>query len=116
TLYLSDEGDADWKYHFAHERPTVLLRDGDHFKVGNIRFDVVHTPGHPPEHLTFLVTDGAAADRPIGALTGDFVFVADIGRPDLLEKAAGIAGTMEAGARRLFESLEKFKQQPDWLQ
>lgn len=116
TMYLSDEGDEHWKYAFAHERPTVLLKDGDHFKIGNIRFDVLHTPGHTPEHLTFLVTDGAAADRPIGALTGDFVFVGDIGRPDLLEKAAGVTGTMEPGARRLFRSLQLFKAHPDWLQ
>ncbi len=116
TMYLSDEGDENWKYQFAHERPTVLLKDGDHFEVGNIRFDVIATPGHTPEHITFLVTDGAAADRPIGALTGDFVFVGDIGRPDLLEKAAGVSGTMEPGARRLFKSLQKFKAQPDWLQ
>jgi hydroxyacylglutathione hydrolase len=116
VMYLSDEGDENWKYQFAHERPTVLLNDGDHFTVGNIRFDVMATPGHTPEHITFLVTDGAAADRAIGALTGDFVFVGDIGRPDLLEKAAGVEGTMEPGARRLFRSLQKFKEQPDWLQ
>ena len=116
TMYLSDEGDENWKYAYAHERPTVLLKDGDHFHVGKIRFDVLHTPGHTPEHITFLVTDGAAADRPIGALTGDFVFVGDIGRPDLLEKAAGVAGTAESGARRLFRSLQRFKKQADWLQ
>jgi len=116
TVYLSDEGDENWKYAFVDEFPTVLLRDGDHFDIGNIRFDVIATPGHTPEHITFLVTDRAAADRPIGALTGDFVFVGDIGRPDLLEKAAGVEGTMEPGARRLFHSLQRFKEQPDWLQ
>jgi hydroxyacylglutathione hydrolase len=116
ALYLSDEGDADWKYAFAAESGAVLVRDGDHFQVGNIRIDVVHTPGHTPEHLSFLVTDGAAADRPIAALTGDFVFVGDVGRPDLLEKAAGVAGTMEAGARVLFRSLQRFKEHPDYLQ
>lgn len=116
TMYLSDEGDESWKYAYAGEGPAVLLRDGDHFRVGNIRIDVLHTPGHTPEHLTFLVTDGATADRPIAALTGDFVFVGDVGRPDLLERAAGIAGTMEAGARRLFRSLQAFKAHPDWLQ
>lgn len=116
TVYLSDEGDENWKYQFVNEFPTVLLKDGDHFEIGNIRIDVVATPGHTPEHITFLVTDGAAADRPIGALTGDFIFVGDIGRPDLLEKAAGVTGTMEPGARRLFHSLQRFKEYPDWLQ
>ena len=116
TMYVSDEGDENWKYAFAGDRNCVLLHDGDQIRVGNIRLDVLHTPGHTPEHITFLVTDGAAADEPIGAITGDFVFVGDVGRPDLLEKAAGVAGTMDAAARALFASLQKFKAQPDWLQ
>ncbi len=116
TMYLSDEGDENWKYAYAGERPTVLLKDVDTFTVGNIRIQALHTPGHTPEHLTFLVTDGAAADQPIAAITGDFVFVGDIGRPDLLEMAAGVEGTAEPGARRLFHSLQAFKSQPDWLQ
>jgi len=52
----------------------------------------------------------------MGALTGDFVFVGDVGRPDLLERAAGMEGTMEAGARQLFQSLQAFKRLPDYLQ
>jgi len=114
TLYLSDEGDADWKYAFASE--GRLIRDGDHVQIGNIRVDVRHTPGHTPEHLSFLITDGAAADRPIAAVTGDFVFVGDVGRPDLLERAANIKGTMEVGARTLWASLQKFAANEDWLQ
>ena len=113
SLCLSDEGDADWKYQFAHDRK---LKDGDRLSVGNITLDVVHTPGHTPEHITFLVTDGAAADRPIAAITGDFIFVGDVGRPDLLERAANIKGTMEAGARILWKSLQTFAAHEDWLQ
>ncbi len=115
-LYLSDEGDADWKYLFAREAGAVLLKHGDTFDVGNVRIEAVHTPGHTPEHLSFLVTDRASADRPIAMLTGDFVFVGDVGRPDLLERAAGFEGTMVAGARTLFRSLQEFKRQPDYLQ
>ena len=77
---------------------------------------MLHTPGHTPEHLTFLVTDGAAADKPIAAVTGDFIFVGDVGRPDLLERAAKIAGTMEQSAKTLWKSLQEFKTHPDWLQ
>jgi hydroxyacylglutathione hydrolase len=44
-------------------------------------------PGHTPEHLTFVVTDGAVADAPIAAATADFIFVGDVGRPDLLERS-----------------------------
>lgn len=114
TLYLSDEGDADWKYAFINEgRP---LHHGDRLQLGNIRVDVLHTPGHTPEHLSFLITDGAAADRPIAAVTGDFVFVGDVGRPDLLERAANIKGTMEVGARTLWKSLQAFANHEDWLQ
>lgn len=114
TLYLSDEGDASWKYAFADE--GRLVRHGDRITVGRILVDVVATPGHTPEHITFLITDGAAADKPIAAAAGDFIFVGDVGRPDLLERAANIKGTMEVGARTLWRSLETFKAHEDWLQ
>ena len=115
-LILSDEGDANWKYAFAEEAGARLVKDGDHFMVGNIKIEVMHTPGHTPEHISFVVTDTPAASGPWGILTGDFVFVGDVGRPDLLEKAAGHAGTMEAGARTLFKSLQRFRALPEHLQ
>ena len=115
-LLLSDEGDASWKYGFAKDVGATLLHDGDTFMVGNLKLEVLHTPGHTPEHVTFLVTDTPATDKPMGAITGDFVFVGDVGRPDLLEKAAKISGTMEGSARALFRSLQKFKQLPDYIQ
>lgn len=116
-LLLSGAGSDDWQYAFAESDGAVLLNDGDTFDVGNIRIEAMHTPGHTPEHLSFIVTDTAAADEPIGAVTGDFLFVGDVGRPDLLEKAAGVAGSMDAGARTLFASLQRFRQRfPDWLQ
>lgn len=115
-LYLSDEGGADWRYSYAQDAGATLVKDGATFFVGNIRLDVVHTPGHTPEHISFLVTDTAAADAPIAIVTGDFVFVGDVGRPDLLERAAHIRGTMEQSARTLFHSLQRFKAYPDWLQ
>ena len=113
SLCLSDEGDKDWKYQFKHSRK---LKQGDRLTIGNVTLDVVHTPGHTPEHIIFLVTDGAAADKPIAAVTGDFVFVGDVGRPDLLERAANVKGTMEAGAKALWKSLQAFKSHDDWLQ
>ncbi len=115
-LYLSGEGGADWQYAFAAADGATVLHHGDRITVGNIRIDVLHTPGHTPEHLTFLVTDGAVANEPIAAVTGDFIFVGDVGRPDLLERAANIKGTMEAGAKVLFKSLRTFAERPDWLQ
>ena len=110
-LLLSDEGGADWHYRFAHHG----LHGGDSFMVGNVRIDVLHTPGHTPEHLTFLITDTPAGDVPTMALTGDFVFVGAVGRPDLLEKAARVSGTQEAGARELYHSLLRLQEQPDHL-
>lgn len=116
TLYLSAEGGSDWQYAFAAADGAQLLRHGDVLKVGNIRIDVLHTPGHTPEHLSFLVTDTAGANEPMGIATGDFVFVGDVGRPDLLERAAKVANTMEMGARTLFHSLERFRTLPDYIQ
>jgi hydroxyacylglutathione hydrolase len=115
-LLLSADGGPDWQYAFAARVEARLLRDGEAFMIGNLRVHAMHTPGHTPEHMTFLLTDTPATDRPIGAFTGDFVFVGDVGRPDLLEKAAGVMGTMEAGAGDLFRSLQRFKTLPDYLQ
>jgi hydroxyacylglutathione hydrolase len=108
-LLLSNEGGEDWRYDFAGAEDATLLKDGDTFEVGSIVFKAVHTPGHTPEHLSFIVTDRSATDVPLGALTGDFVFVGDVGRPDLLERAAKQVGTMEAGAKSLYASLSKFR-------
>lgn len=111
-ILLSDEGGKDWSYEFAH----TGLKDGNIFKVGNLKFEVIHSPGHTPEHISFLLTDTAASDNPIMIFTGDFVFVGDIGRPDLLEKAAGITGTQEIGAHQMFNSLKRFNELPDYVQ
>jgi len=115
-LYLSSAGGPNWQYRFAGETGAVMLEEGSRFRVGAIEVTVLHTPGHTPEHLTFLVADTERATMPMGALTGDFIFVGDVGRPDLLERAAKEAGTMEASARQLFASLRRFRELPDYLQ
>jgi hydroxyacylglutathione hydrolase len=117
TLYLSDEGGANWRYEYAFGYKHCFLRNGDVFAIGNINFEVMHTPGHTPEHISLLVTDGGASTKgPIGVFTGDFVFVGDVGRPDLLEKAAGVHGSSEKMARMMYRSLQQFKNLPDYLQ
>ena len=116
-LYLSDEGPADWKYGFAGQHNSQLLKDGDLFHVGKIKIEVMHTPGHTPESISFLLTDeGGGATVPMGIFTGDFVFVGSIGRPDLLETAAGVVGSAEIGARQLYHSTLRFRELPDHLQ
>ncbi|MEQ9070526.1 MAG: MBL fold metallo-hydrolase [Gimesia chilikensis] len=65
-LYVSDAGPAEWKYEFADQYEAQLLKEGDTFQVGNIRFDVLHTPGHTPESISFLLTDeGGGANEPM---------------------------------------------------
>ena len=118
-IYLSDEGGPDWTYRWPGKRPrTHLLKGGDSFNVGKIRIDAIHTPGHTPEHMSFLVTDiGGGADLPAALISGDFLFVGDVGRPDLLESAAGIKNVMEASAEVLQHSLQdRLANYADYLQ
>lgn len=111
-LYLSDEGGSGWEYEFKH----IGLKDGQKLSLGNLTFDVLHTPGHTPESISFLLTDNPASEKPVMVFTGDFVFVGDIGRPDLLEKAAGVAGTADVGAKQMYQSVQKFASLPDYVQ
>ncbi len=112
VMYLSAEGGEGWLYEFPHNG----LKHGDVVKLGNLSFEVIHTPGHTPESISFLLTDHPASDQPVMLFTGDFVFVGDVGRPDLLEKAAGFSGTAELGAIQMHDSLERFKTLEDHIQ
>ena len=113
TAYVSGEGGEEWQYGFEAER----LLDGDTIALGNITITARHTPGHTPEHLSYLVTDGAVTDEPGYYLTGDFVFSGDLGRPDLLDEAVGMEDTRFAGAKQLFASLKNaFLTVPDHVQ
>ncbi len=122
-VYISDEGDADWKYQWLNRKSGggsyshQLLKHGDSFRIGGIELKAVHTPGHTPEHIAFLVTDlGGGASEPMAMITGDFIFVGDLGRPDLLESAAGQVGAREPSAQRLYETVKSLDDLPDFLQ
>lgn len=120
-VYVSAEGGPDWQSRWVGPYKHTLLRNGTRFKVGNIHFTAVHTPGHTPEHMTYLVHDAGGVNAgelppPMGAITGDFMFVGALGRPDLLETAAGVQGTAEPGAHDLWRSVRAFMKQPDYLQ
>ncbi|WP_066301582.1 MBL fold metallo-hydrolase [Arthrobacter luteolus] len=112
-IYVSGEGGTDWQYGFDGER----LFDGDAIRIGNLTIKALHTPGHTPEHLSYLVTDGAFTDQAGYLLSGDFVFAGDLGRPDLLDEAAGGVDTRFEGAKQMFASLrDKFLTLPDYVQ
>jgi len=110
--YVSGEGGEDWQYGFDANR----LNHGDTITLGNITIEARHTPGHTPEHLIFLVTDGAFSTDPGYMISGDFVFAGDLGRPDLLDEAAGGVDTRFEGAKQLFSSLKhQFLTLPDHI-
>ena len=115
-LLLSDHGGDDWSYASDAFGGARFVHGGESIAIGAVRIDVLHTPGHTPEHICFVVTDTAVGDRPIGMVSGDFLFVGDVGRPDLLERAAKVANSMETAARQLYASLKKLSKFPDYLQ
>src|SRR5699024_8180106 len=113
TVYVSGEGGEDWQDGFD---ATGLL-DGDTVTIGIVTGQARRTPGHTSEHLILLVTDGAFSQEPCYVLSGDFVFAGDLGRPDLLDEAAGGVDTRYEGARQLFSSLrDTFLTLPDHVQ
>lgn len=85
TLYCSRHGGPEWTPPYADRR----VQEGDTIQLGKIRLGFVHTPGHTPEHVSISLTDTArSAEVPWVLFTGDFLFVGDVGRPDLLGEAA----------------------------
>ena len=115
-MYVSDEGGPEWMYSDLFD-DAVRMKHGMQIALGNITLEAVHTPGHTPEHISFLVTDGAQSGEPGFMLTGDFVFVGGLGRPDLLDEAAGSTDTRFQGAKDLFASLrDRFLTLPDYVQ
>jgi hydroxyacylglutathione hydrolase len=87
-IYVHESGNAEF--------PHQALKGGDVIQLGKVRLHVRHTPGHTPESITLLMADTTRADEPWMALTGDTLFVGDIGRPDLvgMEAARALAGDM----------------------
>ena len=97
---------------FEVQFPHVDIEDGSVVRVGNIRVEALHTPGHTPEHLSFLVYDEPRSKTvPMLFLTGDFLFVGSIGRPDLLGEEA-----KRDLAHRLYGSVQKIRSLPDSLE
>src|SRR5947207_3012272 len=77
-IYVSHEDGTE--YGFEHEK----VNDGNRFEFGQVVVTARHTPGHTPEHMSYLLADVDHPDEPWGILTGDSLFVSSAGRPDLL--------------------------------
>jgi len=85
------------------------VNDGDVLPLGNVSIQVIHTPGHTPEHISMLVTDRTRSDEPWFVLTGHTLMVGDLGRTELATNA-------QAGARDLFRTVQRLKALPDYLE
>ena len=84
-IHCSGLGGADWTPPYADH----VAADGHEVQVGAIRLQAVHSPGHTPEHVSWALYDNSrSADTPWLVFTGDFLFVGDVGRPDLLGEEA----------------------------
>ncbi|MAB82432.1 MAG: MBL fold metallo-hydrolase [Phycisphaerae bacterium] len=102
-----DEGEQ-----FDVAYPHEEVRDGYTIDIGGVRLKAIHTPGHTPEHLSWLVFDlHRSPETPMAMLSGDFLFVGSLGRPDLL----GPAET-DALTRRLYGSVKRLETLPDSME
>ncbi len=102
---------ADYALHTAAETGFAFrgLNDGERIDLGNVALDVLHTPGHTPEHICLRVTDRTRTPEPWCVLTGHTLMVGDVGRTELASDAA-------SGARTLFTSLQRLKALPDHIE
>jgi glyoxylase-like metal-dependent hydrolase (beta-lactamase superfamily II) len=108
---LAEAAGADYVLFAAADAafPFKGVRDGEALELGNIVLEVLHTPGHTPEHIALVVTDRTRSPEPWFVLTGHTLMVGDLGRTEL-------AGSAEEGARALFRSAQRLKALPDHLE
>jgi glyoxylase-like metal-dependent hydrolase (beta-lactamase superfamily II) len=108
---LADAAGAAYLLHESVDAAFSFQRvdDGDRLELGNMVIDIMHVPGHTPEHIGLLVTDRARSTEPWFVITGHTLMVGDMGRTEL-------ASSAEAGARALFESAKRLKRLPDHIE
>jgi glyoxylase-like metal-dependent hydrolase (beta-lactamase superfamily II) len=108
---LAEISGAEYVLHESADAqyPFRRLRDGEVLDLGNVKIQVLHTPGHTPEHISLLVTDKTRGPEPWFLLTGHTLMVGDVGRTEL-------ATEPEIGARQLFGTIQRLKELPDYLE
>jgi hydroxyacylglutathione hydrolase len=84
-------------------------RDNDVLDLANVQVQILHTPGHTPEHISLLVSDRSRSEEPWFVLTGHTLMVGDLGRTELVSDAA-------QGARTMFRSVRRLKALPDYIE
>jgi hydroxyacylglutathione hydrolase len=104
-LSAYDEGET-----FDCSFPHKELRDGDEITMGKIKLRAWHTPGHTPEHMSFLLSEPERGDSPLALFSGDFLFIGSVGRPDLLGEAEKLAL-----AKKLYRSVQNLAALPDGM-
>jgi glyoxylase-like metal-dependent hydrolase (beta-lactamase superfamily II)/rhodanese-related sulfurtransferase len=104
TIHLGKRAGAEFEH--------VAMENGDTVEFGDVRLEILETPGHTPEGISILVYDLATSDSaPLAVLTGDTLFIGDVGRPDLL---ASIGVTADELADMLYDSItDKLVRLPD---
>lgn len=88
--------------------PVLGKQEGDVIEIGAVQLTVLETPGHTPDHVSYILTDRDAADVPLAVFTGDSLFSGDVGRPDLFGPEL-----QQELTRQLFESMEKYRAMAD---
>ncbi len=88
--------------------PFEAVKDGDTVEIGGVELQVMETPGHTPEHISFLLTDRDASNVPLAVFTGDSLFSGDVGRPDLFGPEQ-----QQTLTQQLFETMAKYRAMPD---
>lgn len=97
-------------FHAANAvQPFRGVREGERLELGNVAIEIMHTPGHTPEHISLIVRDRVRADEPWFVMTGHTLMVGDLGRTEL-------AASAEDGARTLFRTAQRLKALPDHLE
>ena len=115
-LELAEATGADIGFSSVAETEYEIrpLADGERLSLGEVVLEFRHTPGHTPESMSVVVWEHADDDVPYGVLTGDTLFIGDVGRPDLL---ASVGFTRDELATKLYDSLhEKLLTLPDSTQ